>query len=110
MLLEAHLVDCLFKHLLQHSVFILKSASEGTSAGDTGQQRTSTILRRCGISASDGMTGVFGMKGMNALVERGVRGDAAAPPLTPARSVFVRTRRRTVTSLQRDLTKLYKSA
>ena len=47
------------------------------------------------------------MKGMKELVDRGVRGDdmLPLPPPAPARSVFVTTRRRTATSLQRDLTK-----
>ena len=65
---------------------------------------------RSGIAASAGITDVFGMNGMKALADRGVRGEAALLPPPPpllARSVtFVRTRRRTVTSLQRDLTQV----
>ena len=82
------------------------------AAGGRAVARTSMMRSRSGMAASAGITEVLGIKGMNALIDRGVRGEALLLPPAPMleRSVLVTTRRRTVTSLQRDLTDTYNSA
>ena len=72
---------------------------------------TSVMRRRSGTAVSDGIAAAFGINGIKALFDLGVRGEAALlPALNAGRSVFVTTRRRTDTSLHSDLTDAYNSA